>query len=159
MALNVSVADIMTRPAVSIGTDAKLFDALMTLRTYSFSGLPVIDPDGRVVGVVSERDIARVIAGSPARHDVRAFLDLLMVGLVEQPHPTLRDARQRLEETTVEEAMSAPAFVIEAEAPMELAAEVMTENTIDRLPVVEDDRLLGIVTRSDLIRAIVARPT
>ncbi len=155
LTFNVKVGDVMSRPAASIGSDATLYDALVALRTSGYSGLPVLDASGRVVGVLSERDLVRVFAGALSRHKVKGLLDVLMVGLVDQPQPSLRAARERLEELTVGEAMSSPPYVIRPDAPLELAAEVMVENSINRLPVVEADRLVGIVTRNDLVRAMV----
>lgn len=149
----------MSSPAVAVPRDAPLFDALVVLRTHGFSGVPVEDDAGRVVGVLSERDIARVFAEALSMGEVKALLDVLLVGLVEQPTPSLRYLRERLEESRVEEAMTAPAYVTYPEAPLELAAEVMVENGIDRLPVVEHDRLVGILTRHDVLRALVgAKP-
>lgn len=130
-------------------------DALAAMRAGGFSGLPVVDASAAVVGVVSERDVARVIAGALARRRVKALLAVLMVGITDLPEPSLRRARVRLEEASVTEAMSSPPYTIRPAAPLELAAEVMTENRINRLPVVDQGRLVGIVTRNDLVRAMV----
>lgn len=159
LVLNVTVGDVMSRPAASIGRDATLYDALVALRANGFSGLPVLDTPGRVVGVLSERDLVRIFAGVLSRHKVKGLLDVLLVGMLDQPEPALRTARERLEELTVGEAMSSPPYVIRPDAPLELAAEIMVENSINRLPVVEADRLVGIVTRNDLVRAMVSAPT
>lgn len=162
--LNVPVADVMSRAPVSIGSGASLMDALAAMRAGGFSGLPVVDASGGIVGVVSERDVARVIAGALSRRRVKALLDVLMVGITDLPEPFLRRARVRLEQVSVAEAMSSPPYTIRPEAPLELAADVMTENRINRLPVVDQGRLVGIVTRNDLAHAMVrgrrrARPS
>lgn len=154
--VNVLVSDVMSRSAVTVGPQASLYDALVAMRANGFSGLPVIDPSGAVVGVLSERDIARAFAGAISGLKVKGLLDVLMVGLLEQPERSLRDARARMEEETVREAMSSPAYIIRPDAPLELAAEVMSENAINRIPVVDGAKLVGIVTRSDLVRAQVA---
>ncbi|MCI4369537.1 MAG: CBS domain-containing protein, partial [Thermoplasmata archaeon] len=115
------------------------------------------DASGRVGGVLSERDVARVYAGALSRHDVKGLLDILTVGFLDQREPWLRSARQRLEEMVVADAMTSPAYVIRPDAPLELAAEIMVENSINRIPVVEGEHLVGIVTRNDLVRAVATR--
>lgn len=157
--LNVSVRDVMSTPVVTVSPDATLFDCLVTMRSNGYSGLPVLGETDRVVGVVSERDIARVFAGSLSERRVKALLDVLMVGLLAQPEASLREARERLEQTRVREAMSAPPFVVRPDAPLELAAEVMTENRINRLPVVSRGKLVGLLARADLVRGLMQRRT
>jgi CBS domain-containing protein len=154
---NLSVADVLSAPAILVGSDATLFDAMVLMRTYRVSGLPVIDATGAVVGVLSLKDLSRVIVGSPLFPEITGVLDVLIAGLAQQPNATMRKWRQGLERTLVREAMSHPAFVITPTAPLELAAEVMTENEINRLPVVDRGRLIGVVTRHDLVRALVPR--
>jgi len=152
---NVTVADVLSTPPILIGTQATLFDALMLMRTHNVSGLPVVEASGAVVGVLSEKDLSRLVAGSSGFPEIKGLLDILMVGLSDQPTTTLRDLRSRLEGIRVADAMSRPPFVIRPEAPLETAAQVMSEHAINRLPVVDGDRLVGIVSRNDLVRAMV----
>jgi CBS domain-containing protein len=154
---NLSVADVLSAPPILVGADATLFDAMVLMRTYRVSGLPVIDASGVVVGILSLKDLSRVIVGSPLFPEITGVLDVLIAGLAQQPNATMRKWRQGLEHTLVREAMSSPAFVVTPMAPLELAAEVMTENEINRLPVVDRGRLVGVVTRHDLVRALVPR--
>jgi CBS domain-containing protein len=152
---NVRVADVLSKPVLLVGEDASLFDALMLMRTHNVSGLPVIDSRRHLVGVLSEKDLARVVLGSSDYPEIKGLLDVLMLGLSDQPSATLQRIREGLEAVTVSAAMSRPPFVIHPDAPLELAAEVMRDQGINRLPVVEDDRLVGIVTRHDLVRALI----
>jgi len=154
-AVPVRVADVMSQPVVTIGTAATLFEALMLLRSRGASGLPVVGRAGTVVGVISERDVARVMMGGTCSPKVRGILDMLVVGFEQEPLESLRDLREKLESTRVEEVMSAPPFVIGPEDRVDLAAEIMREHEINRLPVVKRGRPVGIITRLDLIRAMV----
>jgi CBS domain-containing protein len=149
------VSDVMTSPVVTVGTTATLFEALLVLRSRGASGLPVVGPAGTVAGVVSERDIARVLMGGAGPPGIRGILDMVMTGLEQQPLESLKDLREKLESTRVEEVMSAPPLVIRPRDPVDLAAEMMREHEINRLPVVDHGRLVGIITRHDLIRAMV----
>jgi CBS domain-containing protein len=145
----------MTSPVVTIGADATLFEALMLLRSRGASGLPVLGRAGKVAGVISERDVARVMLGGAGSLEVRGVLGMVMSGLDQQSLESLRDLREKLESTRVEEVMSAPPFVIGPKDRVGFAAEIMREHEINRLPVVEHGRLVGIITRHDLIRAMV----
>jgi CBS domain-containing protein len=145
----------MTSPVVTIGADATLFEALMLLRSRGTSGLPVIGAAGTVEGVISERDLARAMMGGAGSPEVRGILDMLMSGFEHQPLESLKDLREKLESTRVGEIMSTPPFVVGPQARVAFAAEMMRKHEINRLPVVERGRLVGIITRHDLIRAMV----
>ena len=102
--------------------------------------MPVINAEGRVLGVVSERDIIVKCAS----HGVGA------IGRIWTPADV--DER-RLTATTAGEAMTAPAVTIAPDRPVAEAAWLMVERNVNRLPVVRDHRLVGIVSRADLVRA------
>ncbi|HTT34471.1 MAG TPA: CBS domain-containing protein [Thermoplasmata archaeon] len=143
---------------VSVGPKATLLEALLLMRTNDVQGLPVVDVAGNVVGVVSQKDLARRLSVPVDLPDVKGLLDILMVGLGDQPEAALRRLRTAVESTIVEETMSSPPFVVRSDAPLELAMHVMAENQINRLPVVDGRRLVGIVTPTDLIGAALRSP-
>ncbi len=132
-------------------------DALVLMRTHDIRGMPVVDSRGNLVGVVSQKDLARRLAVPVDLPDVKGLLDILMVGLQDRPEEVLSRLRRALSEARVEDAMSHPPFVVRSDAPLELAMAVMAENGISRLPVVEGTRLVGIVTPTDLISAALRR--
>jgi CBS domain-containing protein len=155
---NVRVSDVMSRRPISIGTGASLLDALIVLRTNRVTGVPVVGPGNTVVGVLSERDLVRVLGLPWSTPGAEGMMDLLMADPAGESDPTLLDLRTRLEERKVGEVMSRPPMTVRAEAPLELAMEVMTENEIHRLPVVEQNRLVGLVTTHDLLRSVLQAP-
>ncbi len=144
----------MTREPVSVGPTATLYDAAVLMRSNRVAGLPVVDARGDLNGVVSERDIARVFEFPGSRAGTEGMLDALLVEPDLEPAPDFGGLRRRIRETKVSEAMSRPPFTIHSDAPLELAMEVMTENQIHRLPVVQKNHLVGIVTTHDLLRAV-----
>jgi CBS domain-containing protein len=153
--INVTVRDVMSRHPISVGPDATLLDALVLMRGQKVSGLPVVNEDGKLVGVLSQRDVARALKTAGGIPEVTGLFDLLMFGLSEESGVSVQVLRRILEETTVRDAMSSPPIAIPSDASLELAAEVMRENEINRIPVLRGDRLVGIVTRNDLVRALV----
>jgi CBS domain-containing protein len=134
-----NVGDVMTRDVIGVAPGDSLKEAGRLLVEHRVSGLPVVDGWGHVVGVLSEADLLpKEVAPFPNGR-----------GLV--PH----DARQKLEAVVVGEAMSSPALTIEEDRPVAAAARMLIEQGVKRLPVVNDGRLIGIVSRHDLVRAFV----
>jgi CBS domain-containing protein len=123
---------------------ASLKQAAQLLVEHRISGLPVVDDHGHVLGVVSEADVLPKEAGELPGQPL-AWL----VGF------DVEADRSKLEARLVGEAMSSPALTIEGDRPVGRAARLMIEKDVNRLPVVEGEELVGIVTRADLIRAFV----
>jgi CBS domain-containing protein len=115
----------MQRPVVAATTGASLRDLATQLVTNGFSGMPIADPDGRVLGVVTESDIIRTLI-----------------------------AGKRLENLTAAEVMTGPPITVEVEAPIEEVMKQLEENRIVRVPVTDHEKLVGIISRGDIIRAI-----
>lgn len=153
--INVNVRDVMARRPVTVGPDATLLDALVLMRGQKVSGLPVVDDQGQVVGVLSQRDVARTLKNAGGIPEMTGLFDLLMFGFSEGRGASVPALRRILEETNVRDAMSSPPISVAPEASLELAADLMREHEINRIPVLRGDRLIGIVTRHDLVRALV----
>lgn len=143
------VEQVMTRDVVAVAPEAPLMEVARLLVEHGVSGLPVVDAERRVLGVVSEGDLLVKEAGHPTRS--RRPLARIF-GLS-------RDAREqaaKVEATTAGEAMTSPAVTVEAGRSLQAAAELMTRLGINRLPVVDGEgRLVGIASRADLVRAFV----
>lgn len=137
------VEKIMSAAVVTVAPTAALKDVARVLLVHRISGVPVVNGDGRVLGVVSEGDFL-----------VKASGDL---GYRERPSNWLfgDDDRQALKRgaQTAADAMTRPAITIDPRATVAEAARVMVRRSVNRLPVVDDGRLVGIVTRRDVVRA------
>jgi CBS domain-containing protein len=116
------------------------------LLEYRISGVPVVDDSGAVLGVVSEADFLRKEAGDPAHRRRLGLRWLVHDRHAEEDH-------HRVGAISAGEAMTRPAVTIGGDRPLSEAARRMTEKRIKRLPVVEDGRLVGILTRTDVVRA------
>ena len=119
---------------------ASLRDVLELLTERKVSGLPVVDDDGHVLGVISQADILATTASRPVTSEIA---DMLLACATAKPNTIAR---------TAGEAMSSPAQVIDESCPVTEAAARMLDHGIKRLPVVRAGKLIGIVTRSDLLR-------
>lgn len=135
-----NVKAIMTTDVVVTTPQTPLKDAAELLAEHGVSGMPVLADDGAVVGVLSEADI---LAKQHVRADVRRRL--------RRPAP----ADPKFRAHTVGDAMTAPALTTPPFASVSTAAGRMLDHGVNRLPVVQHGRLVGIVTRADLVRAFV----
>lgn len=135
------VKDLMTRDVLTIAPNTSVREAAEILSTERVSGTPVVRL-GKLVGMLSAADLLDFIAALPADPD--AVSGGLEHGI--------------LDDHTVEEAMTrGPLTTIESEAPASRAAEVMKEENIHRLPVVDGGRLVGIISTSDVVKAVAER--
>jgi CBS domain-containing protein len=136
------VSDAMTKDVITVSPETSLKDAAAVLAERGISGLPVVEGEN-VVGMISEADI---VARATGVRESPSLLGALFAG---------RKGHEDVEATSVADAMSSPAVTIGPEQQVAEAARVMVEKRVNRLPVVEEGRLAGIVTRADLVRAFV----
>lgn len=135
------VRDVMTTDVATVAPDTDLRDVAALLVQKRISGVPVVEGE-RVVGVVSERDI--LFKERPSTGLQRGVLAWLM---------DEGDLMLKIDATTARLAMTSPPMTIGPERSVSDAAVLMLEERVSRLPVVEGTRLVGIVTRHDLVRA------
>ena len=139
------VKDVMVTEVTTVAPETSLKDVATILAERGISGLPVVDSGGAVVGVVSEADILlKQTAPEPRRGGVLGWL-------LGSPAP--EDAK--LDARTAGDAMTSPAVTVEPDRPVARAAALMVEKGVNRLPVVRDGELVGIVTRADIVRAFI----
>ena len=143
------VQDVMTTDVATTDPDTLLKEAARELVRRRISGMPVVDSDLQVLGVVSEADILAKEGSEPRGGG--GFLQWL----VDPGDPWIT---ARFDAVTVGEAMSTPAQTITPDRPIAEAATIMLDEGVNRLPVVDTDgKLVGLVSRGDLVRAF-ARP-
>ena len=137
------VAQVMTRNVLTVTPDAPLRNVARLLSDHGISGVPVVEK-GSVLGIVSEADIIAKERGPmrPRSRFSRWFA---------RKAPPTDD--ERLEARTAGEAMTAPAITIESWRTAADAATLMLDRRVHRLPVLKDGKLVGIVTRGDLVSA------
>jgi CBS domain-containing protein len=143
------IRDVMTREVVTVGPETPLREVAGMLAERGISGVPVVDGEGSVLGVVSEGDILFKETDRTARKGHG------LLGWLLDPYGA--EGELKLEARTAREAMSTPPLMIEPDRPVAAAASTMIELGVNRLPVVDRGKLVGIVTRADLVRAF-ARP-
>lgn len=141
-----TVGEVMTSEVVEARRDTPVKDVARLLNGHRISGLPVVDHDDKVLGVISETDLILRQATRAGHGRDRRFR-------MPKLRRTDRVAAAKATALTAEELMSTPAITVHPEQRVADAARVMERHHIERLPVVdEEDRLIGIATRRDLLR-------
>jgi len=143
------VKEIMTKDVIAVGPGASIQEAARLMVDHGVSGLPVVDDDGRLVGIISEGDlILRQKPGAKIPWWHRFFADAEQLAL----------EYRKAHGTTVGEVMTRAVISVGPEFPIESAALVLDRHRIRRVPVVADGQLVGIVSREDLIKALAMAP-
>jgi CBS domain-containing protein len=137
-----AVRDVMTENVVAVPAETPYKDLAETLTRHRVSAVPVVDAAGAVIGVVSEADMLYKLENADREPHLR-FLE----------RKQRRAERAKATADVAAELMSAPAVVIGPSESVAAAAKLMDRERVKRLPVVDaDGRLLGIVSRGDLLR-------
>jgi CBS domain-containing protein len=142
------VGDIMNRDVVTIQPHTSVGEIARLMSSHGISGLPVVDDTGQVLGVVTELDM---IARNARFKMPTYFVILDSIIYLETP----QHFQERLEHvlgTTAEEIMSKPVATIAPTATIEELAELMVNQRKNPIPVVENNQLVGIVSRADIVR-------
>ena len=139
--------DVMTAAVVTVSPDHSLRHAAQIMLDHRISGVPVVDDDGRLVGIVTEGDFLR-----------RSEFAALALSLVDQ-QPGTSEGRARAyvksHSWKVADVMTSDLVKVDEETPLARIAALMAEFGVKRVPVMRGQRLVGVVSRADLLRVLV----
>lgn len=133
------VSDVMTLGVASVPTESKLSEAARTMLAHRIRSLPVVDAAGKLVGILSETDMVRALAGD------RSWISGAESGKADLP-PIFQSAR-------VADFMSSIVTTIDGNAPVEDAIRLMCDYSLHHLPVLDGETLRGMLSPADLLRA------
>jgi CBS domain-containing protein len=151
--MNKTVAEIMTADPITVSPETSLQEAIQILVEKKISGLPVVNSQGKLVGIISETDLTWQATGVDTPPYIM-FLDSVIY--LQNPAKHNQEVHKALGQT-VKEAMSDRPITIKATQLVREAARIMHEKKIRRLPVVdEQSTLVGIITQGDVIRMMAA---
>jgi CBS domain-containing protein len=155
----ISVEDAMQKDIVSLSAADQISDASKILRENKISGAPVLDKENNLVGILSEGDIMRLLeVHSP---NISLFLpapfDLIELPLrMKHEYDEIAEGIKKASLVLVEEIMTNHVVTIGPEKSISDAAELMDMHKIKRMPVVDENgKMVGIITRGDIIGALV----
>ena len=143
----IMVRDVMTKNVIHVRYDADITEVTNLLSENRISGLPVVDGEGRVIGVITEADVLST-AGMKKEH---AFRDIIR-HLLGEPLPGHTESKR------LRDVMSSPAVTTGPESDIRDVALTIDEKRIKRLPVVDKQgKLIGLISRADIVRVIGTR--
>ena len=145
--------DVMTRYVISITPDSSIAQAIARMVNHGVSGMPVIDEDGRLLGMITESDFLRRVETDTdsERQSSRRWGELLLgAGAGAEVYSRTHGRRVR-------DVMSEEVITASPDASLGDIVGLMEQNAIKRIPVLEDGRVVGVVSRSDLMTAVAER--
>lgn len=144
--------EIMTKDPVTVGRDLSVTDAARMMVEHRIGALPVLDGD-RLVGLVTEGDLIM----RDVKVEFPTYLHLLD-GFIMYPPATARfeSELKKAVGATVEDVMTSDPVTVQADTIVSDAATLMVERDVSRLPVLDGDRLVGIISKSDIVRSLIA---
>jgi len=142
-----NVKHIMTWPVFSIGPDATVLQAVQLMLRHKISGLPVVDADGKLVGIVTEGDFLRRTETATEQRRPN-WLNFLMGS------GRLADEYVHTHTRKIADVMTLEPYTITEDTSLEVVVKLMEKHRIKRLPVVRNKQLVGIVSRANLLHAL-----
>jgi len=143
------IKDIMTKQVITVGEDDTVDKCANLLITYNLSGLPVIDDDGKVKGIVTEGDLIR----RAAKIDGPATLEVLGgIIYLESPKKFMEEIKRSMA-NIARDIMTKNVISVNPDKTIEDAATLLVQKNIKRLPVIDKEgNLVGIVSRKDIMK-------
>ncbi|HEX8075702.1 MAG TPA: CBS domain-containing protein [Thermoleophilaceae bacterium] len=149
------VRDVMTADPATVAPDASVEEVVRLMRSHELPGLPVVDADGRLQGIVTESDL--VIADDEGDLHIPHYVELFG-GMVFMPEAVRRfeERFHKAAAASARDMMTADPVTVEADDPVRKAGRLIADSGHNRLPVLENGRLVGVVTRADVLGALAA---
>ena len=145
------VADVMTREVITVTPETPLRDLAVLLAEHKINGVPVVDDEGDVIGVVCESDL---VNQNQPLHIPTVFVILDSIIPLENPW-RLQKEFKRITATTVGEIYSKPAVSVEPETDVAEVARIMSNRHLYTIPVIERGKLVGVIGKGDVIRSMI----
>jgi len=145
-----TAADIMSTGVITVGPEAGIRELAEILTLNKISGVPVVNEESQVVGVVSQSDL---VAQNKKLHIPTAITLFDWVIYLEGTE-RLEAEISKITGTVVGDIMSRKVVTVEPDTPLEEVATIMTEKNIHTLPVVKDGRLVGVIGKLDIVKSL-----
>jgi CBS domain-containing protein len=144
------VADVMVTDVVTVTPDMGVKEFAELLREKRIGGAPVVDADGRLVGIVSEGDLMALDADLHFPHYIQ-FLDSV---IYLESAKKFEERLKKAVAATVADIMTDEVKTVRPDDPVRKAATLMSDHRFDRVPVVDGGKVVGIVGRHDVLKAL-----
>jgi CBS domain-containing protein len=147
-----TVGEIMDRDPVTVSPGTGVTTLIKLLREHELPGVPVVQDDGTLVGIVTESDL--ILRGDDSSLHLPHYFELFGGIVFLEPLQHLEDKLRKTFATTVEEMMTADVDTVTPEATVHEAAQLISRTGHNRIPVTDGSKLVGVVTRVDALDAL-----
>ena len=147
--------DIMTTKVITVHPDTEVVKAAGLMLEHHINGLPVVDRDGRLTGVICQSDLITQQKKIP----LPSFFVLLDSAIPLTSPKRIKKELQKMAAIRVEEAMTRDPITVAPETPLEDIATTMVKNNIHVLPVLDQGRLVGIIGKEDILSTLMPEGT
>jgi CBS domain-containing protein len=147
-----SVAEIMDADPVTVSPETTVEEVVRVLKTHELPGVPVVNEGGRCVGIVTEADL--VLADEEGDLHIPHYIELMGGVVFLEPLRRFEERLRKAVASTAQDMMTEDPVTVDASASVRDAARIIAEKSHNRLPVVEHGRLVGVVTRVDVLQAL-----
>ena len=151
MTLTTPIGEIMTKPVISVKVGESLKNLFKLMDDHGILGVPVVDEQEKVVGIVTESDLIRNVTTLKSPFAITLLGSIVYLDDLNEFNQTLKDHCAK----NVSDIMTKEVISVDQAKPLSQAIDLMAEHKISRLPVTDGDgRLTGILTRSDVVHQL-----
>lgn len=143
------VKDIMTKKVFSVQPEDSIEDVVKLLVEHNISGVPVVDDENKVVGIITEGDLIY----RSKKLQIPSYFTILDSYIFLEDPSTVKDQIKKMIGYKVKDVMTEKVIVAKEDDSIEEVATIITNKNVNRLPVVKDNKLVGIISRRDIIKA------
>ena len=148
----ITAQDIMTKEVITVHPETEIVHAAKLLLEHHINGLPVVDREGRLMGIICQDDLIAQQKKLP----LPSFFILLDSVIPLTSYKKIEKTVQKMAAITVNEAMTADPITVGPETSLEDIATLMVQHTIHTLPVLDNDKLVGIIGKEDILRTLMS---
>jgi len=145
-----NASDIMTTDVITVKKETSLKELAKILGKHHINGVPVVDDDGALLGIICESDLIR----KDKKLHIPTVVTLFDAVFYLESPKSIQKEFQRVSATTVEDLYTKKPITVDEKTPIDEIATLMTEKKVYTIPVMDGDRLVGIIGKADLIRTI-----
>ncbi|MFH1454676.1 MAG: CBS domain-containing protein [Armatimonadota bacterium] len=143
--------EVMEKNVITVKPDTPVKEIAKLLYEKNISGLPVVDEENNILGIVSETDLITKVSGPHLPPHIQLLGGIIYLA---RPHE-MEDELKKILSYTAEQIMTKELLTVAEEETVEDVASLMVERQVNRVPVLKDGKLTGIITRHDLIKVLI----
>lgn len=142
--------EVMKKEVISVGPEASVKEIAKLLYDNNISGVPVVDDESKILGIISETDLITKVSGPHLPPHIQILGGIIYLA---RPHE-IEDELKKISSVTAREIMTMDVVKANEEDTVEDVAALMVDRKVNRIPVVKDNKLTGIITRHDLLSVL-----